>query len=117
MTEDIIALNIKQLVKCLQEMALPANEQMTLYPDFVDVIYELADNYGNWSNWALHNDQLLLTEEQRSQLQALDQLLSSWSNEENEALWTDQALATSAEWQDVRRRARELLSTPFQYNQ
>jgi hypothetical protein len=52
----------------------------------------------------------LLSESQLSMLRALDDQLESMSGPENSRLWNEEAVRTSAEWAEVRRRARRALS-------
>ena len=108
MSERITALNLMQLRKALQQATLPADRQIARLEGF-DVSFEIADDFGNWCRWALDSKDVELTNEQRSQLNALDARLNEMSGEHNAELWTDDALRSRPEWEEVRRDARKIL--------
>ncbi len=108
MSDDVTELNLMQLRKALQQAALPANRQIDRLKDF-DVSFEIADDFDIVCRWALNTTDARLTEEQRSRLAALDARLDKMSGELNADLWTDDALRSRPEWEEVRRNARTIL--------
>ncbi len=108
MGQRITDLNLKQLRIALQQAALPAERQIARLRGF-DVAFEVADDFDNWCRWALASADLKLTEEQRSRLSALNRRLDQMSGEHNAELWTEDALRSRPEWEEVRREAREIL--------
>ncbi len=108
MNENITELNMIQLRIALQQAALPADRQFARLSGY-DVTFEIADDFDNWCGWALGSPDLTLTDAQRSCLVALDARLDEMSGEHNAELWTDEALRSRPEWEEVRRGAREIL--------
>jgi hypothetical protein len=108
MSENITELNMIQLRRALQQAALPADRQIDRLKGF-DVPFEVADDVGNQILWALQWPDAKLTDEQRSNLVALDALTTQMSGEQNAELWTDDALRSRPEWEEVRHRARKIL--------
>jgi hypothetical protein len=108
MKENIIELGLIQLRIALQQAALLADRQIARFKGF-DASFEVADDLGNWSQWALHSTDVKLSDEQRTRLIALDTLTQEMSGEHNAELWTDDALRSHPEWEDVRQQARVIL--------
>jgi hypothetical protein len=108
MSDEITRLCRIQFRKALQQAALSADRQIARLRDF-DVAFEVADDFSNWCRWALGSIDLTLTDAQRSRLAGLDARLAEMSGERNAALWTDEALRSRPEWEEVRRCAREIL--------
>ena len=108
MDNDIRDLRLLQLRRAVQQAALPADEQIGVLKGF-DVPFEVADDFGNWCRWALVSADVSLTDEQRGSLMSLDRCLDEMSGEHNADLWTEDALRSRAEWDDVRRQARRVL--------
>lgn len=103
-------LNMIQLKKAVRVAALPAHRQIESFPPSVDIPFEIADEFDNWCRWALrgaHAPQL--TDQQRSALIALDKRLDEMSGEEHAELWSEDALRSRPEWDEVRDEAREIL--------
>jgi hypothetical protein len=103
-------LNLIQLRKSLQQAALPADRQIARLQGF-DVAFEVADDFDNWCRWALNSADTQLTDEQRSLLIELNNRLNQMSGEHNSDLWTDDALRSRNEWDEVRREARCILDS------
>ena len=108
MSENITELNMILLRKGLQQAALPADRQIARLKGY-DVPFEVADDVYQHTLWVLQCKDVRLTEEQRSNLLALDAHTSSMSGEHNAELWTDDALRSRPEWEEVRRQARKIL--------
>jgi hypothetical protein len=108
MSDKLTELNMIQLRKALQQAALPAEHQIARLKGF-DVPFEVADDVYQHSRWVLQSTEVTLTDEQRSCLIALDALTSEMSGQHNARLWTDEALRSRPEWDEVRRQARKTL--------
>lgn len=100
--------NIRQLRRSVQQLALPAEQQLSRLQGF-EVAFEVADDFGNWCGWALADNTIVLTNEQRNRLEALNVRLNKMSGEHNVELWTDDALLSHSEWETVRIDARKVL--------
>lgn len=89
----------------LQALALPAEVQITLFPNFACVPDELAFDFDHWTLCAVSNEfiPVVLSTE-------LQKLNAVFDEMENLNLWTLQALAQSEEWNSVRRHATQLLT-------
>ena len=108
MSENITDLNTGQLRKALQQAALPAERQIASLKDFC-VADEVADDVGNRIHWVLQSPDAQLTDDQRCSLVELDSFLDRMSGKPNAHLWTDEALRSLPEWNQVRRMARQAL--------
>jgi hypothetical protein len=94
----------------VRALAQPVEIQIDLYPEFVCVSDELALEFDEWrrrlfdcaiaSNWPDAATRLI---------EVIDQQLEAMSGQANEQLWSDQALAASAEWNQVRDLSRQLI--------
>jgi hypothetical protein len=99
------------LQNSLQALAAPVDVQLSLLPDFVLKPDELALDFDDWYQTVFSNVQDELTQEQKSRLNSLNQVLEQMSNEANSHLWTEEALAKSAEWEQVREIAKATLES------
>ena len=96
-----------RLREALMVASLPAEKLIASFSPKLNVPYEIADDLGHWIEWAHINAMdVVFTSEQLSTLQQLDALLCSMSGEQNEPLWTDEALRRSPEWNEVRALAK-----------
>ena len=103
-----------RLKHSLQALALPAEVQLSLLPDFVCTADELALDFDHWSTCVLSNPEYQMTDWQRTLLLRLNHTLEQMSGEGNQSLWTEQALRNRPEWQRVREQAEAALAT-FQW--
>lgn len=92
-----------ELEWCVLALAMPAEVQLALFPDFACKADELA----------LELDRCLyelqdpgVTEEQKAAAQALDGLVGAMSGPSSAHLWTDEALRSHPAWEGVRAAAR-----------
>ena len=108
MSENFTELSMIQLRKALQQAALPAEAQIARLKD-ICVADEVADDVGNQILCVLQWPDIKLTNDQRSSLVMLDSLLDRMSGQQNAHLWTDEALRSRPEWDEVRRKARKAL--------
>src|SRR5262245_19050749 len=110
MDEDHTRLSMIQLKNVVRVAALPAYRQVESFPDGVVVADEIALDFDSHCKWALEGYKAPnLTAEQRSSLISLDALLSRMSDEHNEDLWTEDALRSLPEWDEVRDKAEKIL--------
>lgn len=100
---------LKRMKYQLQALAMPADIQLGLLPDFLCKADELALDYGHWCLCLLSNDYGKLTQPQRSALTRLDNYFEKISGQVNAHLWTDEAIRTRSEWTEIREMAAELL--------
>lgn len=101
---------LDRLKESLQALALPADTQLILFPDFVCKADELALDYDHWFRCALSNSDSRLTAEQESHLRAVDSLLDQMTGQADSSLWSDEAVHVRPEWEVARRAAREALA-------
>lgn len=106
MSTEIAELNMIPLRKALQQAALPAAGQIARLTG-CDVPFEVADDVGHWTRWVLQSSDAKLTDEQRSSLAELDAHTDQMND--NAHLWTEEALRSQPEWDEVRRKARKAL--------
>ena len=99
-----------RLKHSLQALAMPADAQLALFPDFACKVEELALDFDHWGECALGNDRGELTEEQKSLLRKLDATFDQMSSGQNQKLWAENALRNSPEWQGVREIAKAALA-------
>jgi hypothetical protein len=99
---------LEQLKYSIQALALPADIQLSLFPDFVCKADELALDFDNWWQTVL-NQEITLTSRQLVLLSKLDNLLGKMSGTSNEALWTETSLRTNENWTAVRELAQATL--------
>lgn len=109
MSVNFVDLNMVQLRKALQQAALPADCQIARLKGF-PVADEVADDVGNWILWVLQRPDVNLTDEQRASLAELDALLGQMSGQHNTHVWTDEALRSLPEWEEVRSKASRSLT-------
>lgn len=107
---ELAKLNMSQLLKSVRRAALPAEEQIASFPNGVAIEDEIAIDFDSYCQWALEGYQApKLSNEQRTSLLALNTRLDEMSGQQNADLWTDDALRTRAEWEQVRSDARKIL--------
>jgi hypothetical protein len=89
----------------VRALAQPKEVQETLFPGFVCVADELALDFEE-SLQGCDGAQPRLATIVREAVRELDKHLEQMSGPDNSSLWTDEALARSAEWERVRELAR-----------
>ena len=99
---------IDQLRWAVQALALPASEQIRLFPSFVCVADELALDFSHWFEVASDGGEL--TSEQRVALQHLDDTLAAFSGSEHPDVWTEEALHAHPTWVQFRQQASAFLA-------
>ena len=98
-----------RLKHSLQTLAMPPDIQLGLLPDFVCKPDELALTFDHWYQCVLSNDDRTLSRQQKLALEALDKHLDIMTGKEH--LWTEEAVKSLPEWEQIRRLARETLES------
>jgi hypothetical protein len=96
----------------LQALALPARDQIALFPDFVCRTDELALDFDDARVLVLGGLPGSLTSQERDALNSVDTKLATMSKggaEFTEAVWSDQALFDDPCWAEVRALASAAL--------
>ena len=105
---DVVLVRLKH---SLQALAMPADIQFELYPDFVCTVDEVVLDFDHWCRCVLSNDRGELSEEQRAMLRKLDGTFERMSDGRSQKLWTEDALRNSPEWQAVRDTVKAALTS------
>jgi hypothetical protein len=108
MEEDPKAAILERLKHSVQLLASLPEVQLERLPPHVCKADELALEFDQWREVALHNCQSDLTTDQLSSLTALDERLD-WLTANGRQHWTDEAVRTSPWWKDVRWLATRVL--------
>jgi len=98
----------QRLKHSVQLLASSPEIQLQLLPSFVCKADELARDFDLWQEVTLHNYRGDLNRSQLSALAALDEKLG-WLTHDGVKHWTDEAVRTSREWQEVRCLANRVL--------
>lgn len=99
---------ILRLRRSVQALALPAIQQVTLYPDFVCVADELALAFEEAVRRLGGLERLSFVGSEA--VRAVDEQLERMSGQEHAELWTDEALERSPEWETLRGIAQAALT-------
>ena len=94
----------------VQALAMSAEVQLGLFPDFAEAADELALDHDEAQREFLEARGAALSEAQRVAAKTLDDELVRMSGPPNEALWTEAGLREAPEWVRVRALAAELLA-------
>jgi hypothetical protein len=103
-----------QLRWALQALAIPAQEQVRLFPDWVAKVDELALDLEHWSKVVCANYAQELSQEQSARLADVNQKLGAMSRggaEFEPELWTEEALSSSPHWTHARQLAADALAS------
>ena len=87
----------------LQAHTMDAPEQLGLFPAFVSVTDELAEDFHNWAIAVL--DGALLNDDHSNAVRELDDLLGEMTEAGDDAVWTDDGLVGDERWARVRSQA------------
>jgi hypothetical protein len=92
----------QRLKHSVQLLALPPKEQLELLPSFVCKGDELSGEFFHWRRVVLSNYAKGLSVDQ---LSAITELAGkfNWLADQGVQYWTDAAIRTSPEWEDIRR--------------
>ncbi|WP_437527220.1 hypothetical protein WME79_42415 [Sorangium sp. So ce726] len=96
----------QSLMRSVQALAQPADVQRALFPDFVCVGDELANDFDS-ARRAFLAETLPLARPQREALDSLDRYLDALSGEHNAEFWLDaDQLSLDPRWEVIRAKAR-----------
>lgn len=101
---------LRRLKQSLQALAMPAEIQLSLFPDFVCKADELANDFDHWMGCVFSNGEDTLTDAQSATLAAIDAQLAVMSNKTYGIEWTEDELYTRPEWARVRLLAVDALN-------
>ncbi|MEO3811527.1 hypothetical protein ABGB17_21245 [Sphaerisporangium sp. B11E5] len=106
------AATVRNVVRALARLALPADAQIELLDKAHLPSDELALDY-EWSISTLWRarEAGLIDRQIEAELRRIDRDLDSISGPERDGLWADDALRTHPVWEQVRKRAHDLLGT------
>ena len=109
MSDEDKHLILQQFKWSLQALAIAADDQFSLFPDFVLTPDELMLDFGHWFSVAKRFD---FTPRQRDAIQAIDELIDRMSNGGDlfsEALYADSGLREDNLWVELRQLAKDAL--------
>jgi hypothetical protein len=104
--------HLKQLRWSLQALVRAGSEQRTLFPDAVLEAEQLASDFTHRASVVRSAHEQELSQDQIETLAAVEQQLNTMSRDGAEfdlELWSEAALANSADWEQVRRLASSAL--------
>jgi len=105
-----IAEKKRRIIESVVLLASDVDRQQAALPDWVARADEIALIFDECYQFVRElGQQEQLTVKEIEALQSLDQKLASMSGPSQAALWTEEALATDANWQWIRQRAQEAL--------
>jgi hypothetical protein len=99
----------REFMWAVQALALPAREQEVLFPSFVELGDELADDYEQAHRAFMAAATTHLSPEQHEAIAALDEHIAGMSGPENCELWRMESICTSEEWARMRELAKAVL--------
>jgi|SRR5215472_977482 len=99
---------LQRLKESLQALAVPASEQVRLFPEFVVKTDELVLDFDHWQYCAMANYGSQMTEAQRTSLVALDSHTDGGSSA-GRSIWDEQSLFTETFWDTARRLSKSAL--------
>lgn len=94
-----------QLQRAVLALTQPADVQLSLFPDFVCKADELALDFED-GLYELVGHENEITVEQKAAVEALDQIITRMSGEQNASFWTEEALRTHPTWEEIRTAAK-----------
>jgi hypothetical protein len=104
--------HFRQLKWSLQALAMPASTQLKLFPEFVVKADELALDFDSAWSAVRTNYEDELSPAQAAAIDAVERKLERMSRDGAEFdvdLWTESALSSSGQWEDVRSLAESAL--------
>jgi hypothetical protein len=103
---------LKMLKESLLDLASPAEAQLKLFFPAPPCIDDLAIEFDHWYRAATTPSALpnsRINSRQELLLKRIDTLLDEMSGEENQELWTIDALKSNPKWERIRELAKEAL--------
>jgi hypothetical protein len=102
---------LRDILEDLQALATDAETLIKAFPPMIPAADEVANEFDDHLYFAERLvDEGLITREMMEHVRAVDRFLSEMSDRHDDSLWTDEALRTRKEWDEVRRLAREALA-------
>jgi len=98
-----------QLKAALQALALPAEKQLLLLPEFVREVDELALSFEHALNLVRADQRRRLAGRHRQSLKEVERVLDGMSGQRNAHLWTRGSLREDEAWSRLREAARKAL--------
>jgi hypothetical protein len=98
-----------RLKHSLQLLAIPAEQQLDLLPDFVLKGDELALEFDHWYIVSIGNYGEEFTAAQKEAMKAIIELLDKMSGQKNSELWTERAIQEDEKWGQIRLLAKKAL--------
>jgi hypothetical protein len=98
----------ERLKHSVQLLASSPEVQLQLLPAYVCKADELVLGFDHWREVALHNYRGELSADELAALTALDEKLN-WLTANGREHWSDEAVRTSPEWQNIRYLATRVL--------
>jgi hypothetical protein len=105
-TDEPVLTHLRQ---ALQALALPAESQLRLLPDFAEDVDDLVLNFDHWWEAASVGHGADLTTAQADALRAIERLLDDMSGQRNARLWTRTAVRDDVLWSRLREVAQAAL--------
>jgi hypothetical protein len=99
---------INQFINSLKNLSLEANEQITIYPDFVVVTDELLLDFDNWYTVVKGNYPDFFSEEEKKVLEELNLFLDNIPVEDLNQPEINE-LKNSSFWKELRFLAKEVI--------
>jgi hypothetical protein len=100
---------LMQLKAALQALALPADKQLLLLPEFVHEVDELALSFEHALKLFQADRRRRLTGKHRQSLREVERVLDGMSGQRNAHLWTRASLRGDESWSRLREAARKAL--------
>ena len=101
----------QQLRNCLENLASPGFIALSQVPEDSHKADEMALEFDNFYQAYIQNFGHELSEQQRSELALVDDLLSTMSESPDSQLWTDESVRSDPAWQRVRSASASALNT------
>jgi len=101
----------QRLKHSLQALALPAEQQVQLFPKAVVIPDELVLDFDHWQSCAVDNYRIELTEEQLHSLEILNNKIESATDDADKCVWREDALRSHTFWTELRQLAIRALES------
>jgi hypothetical protein len=102
---------LAQLKAALQALALPADKQLQLLPEFVREVDELALSFDHALKLLQTDSRRRLAGKHRQSLSEVERVLDGMSGQRNAHLWTRASLREEESWSRLREAARKALKS------
>ena len=99
----------QRLKHALQALAIAAEEQVRLFPDFVVKTDELVCDFDDWMSCAIENYGSEMTKEQLQSLAVLDTHIEAGDKRHGKSIWEEESLYSHPFWQELREMSSQAL--------